>query len=345
MNAGKTGLRMPAKGKGAVTMTTVGRLAGVSQVTVSRALSDPSKVSPETLRRIHDAIEATGFVPNALAGALASRRSKLITALVPSITNVVYSSLLHGFSAIMRERGYQIMLSETGFDPLREEQTIAAQLERRPDGLLMVGLQHTPAARRMLIRSGIPVVEIWDLTETPIDCCVGFSHAEVGRCAADFAHDNGYRSAATVSAGDVRAQRRRDAFCDRYRARTGQAVTQIDFPPGTGTLGQGRAALAELIEQHGFARGVVFCSSDQVAHGILVEAMARGLNVPGEVAVVGFGDQDFAEHTCPPMTTLRVDRDALGKAAANALLERFGADSAPPLAIDVGFRLIRRASA
>ncbi|MGB0904372.1 MAG: LacI family DNA-binding transcriptional regulator, partial [Mangrovicoccus sp.] len=102
---------------GAVTMATIGKLAGVSQVTVSRALSHPEKVSPATLQRIQDAIRMTGFVPNALAGALASKKSCLITALVPSITNVVYSSLLHGFSDILRAEGYQMMVSETGFEP------------------------------------------------------------------------------------------------------------------------------------------------------------------------------------------------------------------------------------
>src|SRR5690606_25806803 len=112
--------RSPARSRpprnGGVTMADIGRLAGVTQVTVSRALSTPSKVSPQTLERIRDAIRRTGYVPNALAGALASSRSRLIAALVPSVTNIVYSSLLHAFSDIMWSHGYQIMLSEVGAD-------------------------------------------------------------------------------------------------------------------------------------------------------------------------------------------------------------------------------------
>lgn len=330
---------------GAVTMTTVGRMAGVSQVTVSRALSDPSKVSPETLRRIHAAIEATGFVPNALAGALASRKSNLITALVPSITNIVYSSLIHGFSGIMRQHGYQIMLSETGHDPAREQEMIATHLSRRPDGILLTGIHHSTEARRMLIGAGIPVVEVWDVTETPIDCCIGFSHSEAGRHGAEFVIDAGYSCAATVTAGDLRAQRRRDAFIERYRALSGKEVARIDFPAITASLGGGRAALGRLIEEQGFGGGVIFCSSDQSAHGILTEAMARGLRVPEDIAVIGFGDQVFAEHTFPPMTTIRVDRDRLGIEAANVLLNRFGGGSAEQTIIDLGFTLIRRGSA
>lgn len=333
------------KKPGAVTMTTVGRMAGVSQVTVSRALSDPSKVSPETLKRIHEAIEATGFVPNALAGALASRRSNLITALVPSITNIVYSSLLHGFAEIMRQHGYQIMVSETGYDTAHEQEMIATHLARRPDGILLTGIHHSPEARRMLIGAAIPVVEVWDVTETPIDCCIGFSHHEVGRAGAEFALDAGYRRAATVTAGDLRAQRRRDAFIARYQSRDSGPVARIDFPPGTATLGQGRDALARLIDEHGFTGGVIFCSSDQFAHGILTEAISRGLSVPQDIAVIGFGDQAFAEHTFPPLTTIRVDRDALGREAANALLARFDGGAEGPGTIDLGFTLIRRGSA
>ena len=330
---------------GPVTMATVGRIAGVSQVTVSRALSDPSKVSPQTLARIQDAIRATGFVPNALAGALASRKSKLIAALVPSFTNIVYSSLLHGFSEIMRQNGYQIMLSETGHDPDREQALIETHLSRRPDGVLLTGVHHSPGARRMLIGSGVPVVEVWDLSETPIDCCVGFSHSATGQAAADFAILAGYRRAATVTAGDARAGRRRDAFAGRFAQATGTEVTRLDYPPGTATLAQGRAALADLIDRQGFLDGVVHCSSDQFAQGVLTEALARGLSVPGQIAVIGFGDQDFAAHTEPALTTIRVDRAELGKAAATALLRRFQGDPDPESVIDVGFHLIRRASA
>lgn len=337
--------RSRPKRPGAVTMSTVGRLAGVSQVTVSRALSDPSKVSPETLRRIHAAIEATGFVPNAVAGALASRKSNLVTALVPSITNIVYSSLIHGFSEIMKEHGYQLMLSETGFESDSEQEMIVTHLARRPDGILLTGIHHSPATRRMLIASGTPVVEVWDITETPIDCCVGFSHPETGRAAAEYAVEAGYRRAATVTAGDIRARRRRDAFADRFAAMTGTRVEAIDHPPSTATLEQGRAALSRLIDEQGFMDGLIFCSSDQYAHGILTEAIARGLRVPDQIAAIGFGDQNFAAHTYPPLTTIRVNRDALGKAAAKALLERVGGLQTGPGTVDIGFELILRGSA
>lgn len=337
----ETGRRASA---GNVTMADIGRLAGVSQVTVSRALSAPAKVSPETLERIREAIKMTGFVPNAVAGALASSKSRLISALVPSVTNIVYASMLHAFSNIMLGHGYQLMLSETGFDPEREEAAIETHLSRRPDAILLTGIHHSAGARRLLLGAGIPVVEVWDVTDTPIDCCVGFSHGEAGSAAAEFAHAAGYRHAATVTAGDERAIRRRNAFVDRFRRLSGGDVMGVDFD-STATLGAGRQALVNLLDR-GMKRGsVVFCSSDQFAQGVLVEARARGLAVPGDVAVIGFGDQEYAAHLDPTLTSIRVDRDVLGRAAANAVLDRFNNRADVEAIYNVGFEIIRRASA
>jgi len=334
---------------GTVTMATVGRLAGVSQVTVSRALSHPAKVSDDTMRKIREAIEITGYVPNAVAGALASRRTRLITALVPSITNIVYSSLLHGFSGIMRGEGYQIMLSETGFDAADEEAAIGAHLSRRPDGLLLTGIHHSATARRMLMAASIPVVEIWDMTKTPIDCCVGFSHGDTGRMAADFAVKADYKHAATLSAGDERAERRRVAFAAQFESATGTEVTTISLPVGTATLEMGRQGVARLVDegllQNRLESTVIHCSSDVIAHGALIEARTRGLRVPQDLAIIGFGDQDFAAHTDPSLTTIRIDRDQLGRAAAEALLSRFAGDTSVPSILPVRFELMRRGSA
>lgn len=341
MNAdGRTSRRAePAR----VTMATVGRLAGVSQVTVSRALSDPSKVSAETLRKIREAIEVTGFVPNALAGALASRRSRLITALVPSITNIVYSSMIRAFGEEMRREGYQILLSETGHSLEEEEALIITHLSRKPDAILLTGIQHTPQARRILLSAGIPVIEMWDMTGSPIDLCVGFDHAETGRAVADYLAETGHERAGTVSAGDERARRRKAIFAERFRRRTAGTVIEIDFD-GPASIARGREGLARLLDA-GFERGAVFCSSDLLAHGLLIEAQVRGIDVPGRIAVVGFGDQDFAAHLEPALTTVRVDREALGEEAARALLARLeGLEVAQPVR-DLGFEIVKRASA
>lgn len=321
--------RSPRIPRRRVTMADVGRLAGVSQVTVSRALSDPTKVSPATLARIHEAIETTGFVPNAVAGALASNRSHLVSALVPSITNIVYSSLIRSFSERLREAGYQILLSETGHSQEDEEAAVLAHLSRRPDAMLLTGIHHSRETRRKLMAAGTPVVEVWDVSDTPIDLCVGFDHAETARAVADFALGRGYRRAATITATDSRARRRQAAFAERFSAATGAEVADVDIG-GPASIAAGRAALSRF-DTTGDPL-LIFCSSDLLAHGVLIEAAAMGLNVPDELAIIGFGDQDFAASLVPPLTTLRVDRTELGHQAATALLARLdGQEVAQPV--------------
>ncbi|MBS1302676.1 LacI family DNA-binding transcriptional regulator [Loktanella sp. SALINAS62] len=304
-------------------MQDVGRMAGVSQVTVSRALSDPSKVSKATLDRIQAAIYATGFVPNAAAGALASRRSHLISALVPSITNIVYSSFIRAFSERIRADGYQILLSETGFDQQDEETAVKAHLSRQPDAILLTGIHHSRETRRMLLASGIPVVEVWDISDTPIDTCVGFDHAAAARTVAKFAIKNGYRTAATITAGDSRARQRQVSFAQHFQTAGGFPVMDIDIG-GPASIAAGRTALTQILKATDVENSAafVFCSSDLLAHGALIEAAKRGIVVPDALAIMGFGDQDFAASLEPPLTSLRVDRDLLGHSAAEALIAR-----------------------
>lgn len=332
------------KRKGRVTMTTVGRMAGVSQVTVSRALSEPDKVSPETLKRIQDTIEQTGFVPNAIAGALASQRSNLVTALVPSLTNIVYSSFMKTFNDSMKEANYQILLSETGFNPADEQEAIAAHLSRRPDAVLLTGIHHSSQTRRILLGADIPVVEVWDITDSPIDMCVGFSHVEAGRSVADYVHNKDYETAATVTANDERAHRRRDAFTSRLKSIGASPVIAHDCV-GPASIESGRNALSDLVDRQGFRGGVVFCSSDVLAHGVIIEAQARKIRMPDQMAIIGFGDQEFAAHLEPALTTVRVDRERLGKEAAEAILARMRDEPIARTVIDIGFQLMVRASA
>lgn len=327
----------------AITMQAVGRLAGVSQVTVSRALSNPEKVSPKTLKKIQDAIEATGFVPNAVAGALASRRSKLISVLVPSITNIVYTTMIKAFTDSIAGSGYQILLSETGFEDGAEEALIATHLSRRPDAVMLTGIDHSARSRMMLLGANLPIVELWDLTDSPIDVCVGFSHAESGRAAARYAKELGFKSVATVFAGDERATRRGDAFIDEFESVEGNKVTPIIFSE-TGSLAKGRAGLCTLLDDKKFDGGFVFCSSDNLAHGVLIEAQSRGINVPNDLSIVGFGDQELSRAVEPKLTSVRVDRPALGKAAAKALLDQLEGREAGPRIIDIGFEIIKRGS-
>lgn len=330
-------------GPARVTMAAVGRMAGVSQVTVSRALSDPTKVSPDTLRRINEAIEATGFVPNAVAGSLASNKSRLVSALIPSITNPIYTSFIKEFADRMREQDYQVLLSDCGFDQADEEAAISRHLSRRPDAMLLTGISHTAQARRMLLNADIPVVEVWELTESPIDLCVGFSHQEAGREVAEFAIEKGFKRAASISANDERAVRRAEAFAKTFERRSSVKVVSKVLN-SQASLAAGRTALAALLDQASAEVDLVFCSSDLIAQGVIIEASERGLRIPQDIAVIGFGDQDFAAHLVPSLTTVRVDRNQMGKVAATEVLTRIRSEKIENSFVDLGFEIVVRSS-
>jgi LacI family gluconate utilization system Gnt-I transcriptional repressor len=323
-----------------VTLEHVAKLAGVSRMTVSRALNNPELVNKETLEQIQRVIERTGYIPNMLAGGLATRRSGMVAAIVPSLANSIFVETIQSLADHLWEAGYQLMLGLSGYPATREEALLAAVLSRRPDAICLTGITHSPLSRQRLISSGIPVVETWDLTPTPIDMLVGFSHEKVGEAVAEYLVAKGFRRLGIVSADDERAAARRQGFLS-VLAREGIKTVETASVPAPSTLGLGRTGLGKLLDA-GFAPDAVFCSSDVLAHGVLEEARLRRLNVPGQLAVIGFGGLEFSPHTVPALSSVAVDREAIGRRAAQMILDRIENSAAAGGVVDVGFRILER---
>lgn len=333
--------RRTRRGSGGITLSDVARLAGVAPITASRALNTPGQVSPEVLARVRDAVARTGYVPNRLAGGLASARSRLVAAVVPTIVGPVFQQTVQALTEELAARGYQLMLGQTGYQSEREDALLEAIVGRRPDGIVLTGIMHSAEGRRRLLAAGIPVVETWDLTPTPIDMLVGFSHAEVGAAVARFLHARGRRRPALVAGDDERARRRNEAFVNAA-LQLGLPPPPVVLVPAPTTLKSGRAALGPLLEQ---GVDAVFCSSDLLALGVLTEAQARGVAIPGRVAVVGFGDLAFAADLHPALTTVRIDGARMGRCAAGFIVDRAEGRTVEPRVIDIGFSIVERDSA
>jgi len=342
MDHAPTPSRRTRRSSGAVTLHDVARLADVAPITASRALNTPDRVSPEVLRKVTDAVRRTGYVPNLLAGGLASTRSRLVAAVVPTIAGPVFLQTVHALTEALAARGYQLMLGQSGYVDSREDALLEAIIGRRPDGIVLTGIVHSAQGRKRLLAAGIPVVETWDLTPTPIDMLVGFSHEEVGRRVAAFLHAKGRRRLAVVAGDDERSRRRHGAFSAAVRELGLRDVRTVVVPAPT-TLRSGRSALAELL---GTRKGVdaVFCSSDLLALGVITEAQSRSIGVPGDLAVVGFGDLEFAADTNPALTTVRIDAAAIGREAARFIVERAEGRLVDPRIVDVGFSIADRQS-
>ncbi|MDF3888511.1 LacI family DNA-binding transcriptional regulator [Cupriavidus basilensis] len=321
-----------------VTLHDVAREAGVSLITASRALTNPGVVSEKTIARVQRAVEVTGYSPNLLAGGLKSRRSLTVAALVPNIAVAQFLPTIKAMTDALDAAGYQLILGQTGYDHAREEALLGTMISRRPDGIIVTGLIHSQVSRDRLRRAGIPVVETWDLTDRPVDMAVGFSHVKVGSAIAGFFLGKGWRKLGIATGDDQRAAVRREGFLSTV----GHDVTTA-FVPAPSSLALGRQALSELLTKDPGIQAI-YCSSDQLAQGVIVEAQARGLRIPQDLAVCGFGDADFAAHMEPSLTTVQVDGAHIGQLAAGLLLDRCRGEVVAQPIVDVGFRIVERGS-
>jgi LacI family gluconate utilization system Gnt-I transcriptional repressor len=323
------------------TLADIAAKVGVTKITVSRALNTPDQLSPATLEKVLAAIKRSGYTPNLLAGSLSSNRSKLIVALVPSISGAMFTATMQNVAEHLQSRGYQLLIGQAGYDDAREDALLEAVIGRRPDGIILTGIVHSAQARQKLRAARIPVVETWDLTQKPIDMLVGFSHPAIGRAAAEHLWQRGARRPAIISPDDRRARLRAEAFVGFFAAKK-IAVPMAEAPAPT-PMGEGRSGLAALLRDHPDIDSV-FCGSDNLALGTLIEAKARNLVVPQQLKIMGYGDQSYGKDTDPPLTSVRIDGAAIGQLAAEMLMARATGQPPRKKVVDIGFSIAERES-
>jgi LacI family transcriptional regulator, gluconate utilization system Gnt-I transcriptional repressor len=336
------------------TMADVARLAGVSTMTVSRLLANPAAVSGETGERIRQAIERLGYVTDRVAGSLSSRRTGFVAAVLPTLANTNFSDTAHGLTEALRPRGYQLLIGYTMYDMHEEERIVRAMLARRPEALVLAETLHTKATTQLLLGAGIPIVEIWEQPERPVDRAVGFSNAEAGRAAARHLIELGHRRIAALGpaddgpACDQRAMRRLDGFAAMLREAGLSDELVIRDGPTPFSFAEGAAALARLLERAADVTAL-FAVSDLSAVGALMECQRRGIGVPDRLSIMGFGDFEIGRVCVPSLTTVGVDARAIGEEAGRLILELLDADQVAgsltrPAALDLGFVVIERGS-
>ncbi len=324
-------------------MEDVARQAGVSTMTVSRAIREPAKVAPATRARVSAAIASLGYMPNLTAGSLASQRSGIIAAIVPTIDNSIFAETMRGLTENLTAAGYQVLLGQTGYDENAEEALVAAFLGRRVDGMVVTGVKHSVLTRQRLIKADIPVVETWDLTRNPIDMVVGFSNRDAGRAIARYLLDRGYLRLGFAGGGDDRTRSRLAGFEAAIRRVKGASLTRAMLPAGTSFRG-GREALSDLLAQDPGLQAI-FCSNDAVAVGALMECRRRGIEVPRHLAIAGFADLEIAAEVEPALTSVQVRSRTIGEEAANMLLARLRGEPLVATVRDLGFMVVPRSSA
>ena len=314
-----------------IKMEDVARTAGVSAMTVSRALKQGGVVSPATRKRVLQVVKELGYVPDQIAGSLSSKRSGFVALFVPSLNNPHFADTAHALAETLQPSGLQILIGYTNYETKREEQVLAEMLQRRPEAIVVVADGHSRRSRELLLGAGIPVVHIWDWPGRPIGHVVGFSNENATFEAVHYLVERGYRRLAYLGETDdlgTRGARRRQGFV-RAVEKLGLGAVRIHAaaPPPINML-QGRAALPEMLKRWPDIDGIV-CVSDPCAFGVLTEAQAMGLRVPSDLAIVGFGDFEVSRCCTPALTTVAVDGARIGREAGALLLNVLEQDDQP----------------
>ncbi len=317
--------------------------ARVSAATVSRFHNNPSIVADSTAERIRKAILETGYVPDLIAGGLASRRSRLVAILVPEIAHSIFNDTIEALASELVRDGLIAILGLTGKSDQDMGKHIDAAIARRAEAIILSGPVTNSGLRSKLQKSGATVIETWDLPANPIDIAVGFSHVAVGADIARFVVNRGYRRPFLVVGASPRSLVRRDSFIAEWKRNSRARPTQLTIEPPV-LYSHARACWRHAMELKP-RPDIVVCSSDLLAHGMIVEAYAAGAKVPQDIAIVGFGNMAIAGEMRPTITSVDLDGARIGREAVAVLRKRAAGQKSDRRVIDVGFRLVARESA
>jgi LacI family gluconate utilization system Gnt-I transcriptional repressor len=272
-----------------LTLRDVSEATGVSEMTVSRVLRNRGDVSEKTRIKVLTAAKELGYVPNKIAGALASKRVNLVAVIIPSLSNMVFPEVLTGINQVLENTALQPVVGVTDYQPEKEEKVLYEMLSWRPSGVIIAGLEHTEAARAMLNASGIPVVEVMDTDGKPVDSMVGISHRRAGSEMAKAILKAGYRHIGFMGTKmplDHRARKRFEGFTEAL-AKEGVEIEDRAFYSGGSALAKGREMTQEMLERSPDL-DFLYYSNDMIGAGGLLYLMDQGID--GHYGCLSVGD-------------------------------------------------------
>ncbi|MDO5705014.1 MAG: LacI family DNA-binding transcriptional regulator [Paracoccus sp. (in: a-proteobacteria)] len=311
-----------------LTLRDVSEASGVSEMTVSRVLRNRGDVSAATREKVLTAAKTLGYVPNKIAGGLASQRVNLVAIVIPSLSNLVFPDVLGGISAELDDTGLQPVIGVTNYSPAREEMVLYDMLSWRPSGVILAGLEHSKASRAMLKSAGIPIVEIMDTDGEAIDTIVGISHVRAGREMAAQILAAGYRRIGFVGTHmpeDHRARKRLAGFEERL-AEAGVTLEAREYYQGNSSLLKGRE-LTQRILSRAPDLDFLYYSNDMIGAGGLLHCLNQGYDIPGRIGLAGFNGVDLLHGLPVRLTTTDARRVEIGRRAARIVA---GKDAPPP---------------
>lgn len=306
-----------------LTLRDVSEESGVSEMTVSRVLRNRGDVSQATRDKVLEAAKRIGYVPNKIAGALASSRVNLVAVIIPSLSNMVFPEVMTGISEVLDQTNLQPVVGVTNYRPEKEEDVLYEMLSWRPSGVILAGLEHSDASRAMLKASGIPVVEIMDTDGEPVDAVVGISHRRAGREMARAIIKQGYENIGFLGTKmplDHRARKRFEGFTEAL-AKHRIEIMDREFYEGGSALKKGRE-MTETILERSPDLDFLYYSNDMIGAGGLLYCLEKGIEVPQQLGLAGFNGVELLDGLPCRLATMDAERREIGRAAARIVAER-----------------------
>ena len=306
-----------------LTLRDVSEASGVSEMTVSRVLRGKGDVSEATRAKVKEAAKRLGYVPNKIAGALASSHVNLVAVIIPSLGNMVFPEVLSGISEALEDTDLQPVVGVTDYLPEKEEKVLFEMLSWRPAGIIIAGLEHSVASRAMLEQAGVPVVEIMDVDGQPVDACVGISHRRAGRVMAEEIIAAGYSRIGFLGTKmplDHRARKRFEGFT-RTMAKAGIEIADREFYDGGSALAKGRELTAAILARTPDL-DFLYYSNDMIGAGGLLYLLEQGMDIPGRIGLAGFNGVELLEGLPRRLATMDACRREVGQQAARIIAAR-----------------------
>lgn len=315
-------------GSNSIKLSDVAHKSGVSTATVSRAINTPDLVSEESRLRVQNAISELAYLPNSAGRALASRRTRTLGAIIPTLSNPVFASSMEGFEATLDGLGYAAIISSTDYRLGREELQARVLIERGAEGLMLMGANHIPKLRSLLAARNIPFVNTWIYDPESDDPCIGFDNEHAARQLIGHLVELGHRNIAMI-AGITNENDRAAARVKGVR----DALAQVKIPlPECNiiecdySVSSGRNGFKTLLNAITPRPTAIVCGNDLQAIGAIFEAEVEGLNVSRDISITGFDDIEMASHIPPGLTTMHVPTREMGAAAARYLVQCLGGE-------------------
>ncbi|MCP3870088.1 MAG: LacI family DNA-binding transcriptional regulator [Gammaproteobacteria bacterium] len=304
------------------TLKEVAAAAKVSEMTVSRVLRETGSVSKKTKAKVLAVVDDMGFVPNKVAGSLATSSSNLIAVIVPSLRNQVFTEVLSGVTDYLDTTGYKAVIGISDYKREKEEQLVRSMLSWRPSGLIVSNLTHSDRTRKIMANANIPVVEMMETTEDPVDFCVGLDHIKAGALMARHFIDQGYRRIGYVGCNDRdrTAAKRFKGFAAALRKDGLKVEGTLEYDQPV-SMELGKKGIAALLSDYPHLDAVYF-PNDIAAIGGLFHCLEAGISIPSSVAIGGFSGLKIGQLMPVPLTTVRVGRFEVGQRSARIIVDR-----------------------